>query len=146
LSRISPHTERGTAASGENEMGRKVQAVKAEEVTATITAIKGFNADLQCSPNGKPFQFEVGTSDAVRRGPTRRRHGPRGRTEARHKDCCCGNHRQSGNLPEEVPATITAIKGFNADLQCSPNGKPFQFEVGTSDAVRRGPTRRRHGP
>src|SRR6185312_7437239 len=47
------------------KMGRRVQAVKVEEVAATITAIKGFNADLQCSPNGKPFQFEVGKTYKV---------------------------------------------------------------------------------
>jgi hypothetical protein len=32
----------------------------AEPVTAPITAYKGFREDLTCSPEGKPFQFEIG--------------------------------------------------------------------------------------
>lgn len=44
-------------------MARKAAtAVKeaAAEPAPSIMAIKGFDADLRCSPNGKPFQFEIG--------------------------------------------------------------------------------------
>src|ERR1700744_2688083 len=51
---------------------KRAKAAKAEiaaaeviEPAPVINAVKAFNADLQCVPNGRPFQFEIGKSYSV---------------------------------------------------------------------------------
>src|SRR6185437_10928562 len=47
------------------EVAAEVAAEEAAQPAPVISAVKGFNADLQCAPDGKPFQFEIGKTYSV---------------------------------------------------------------------------------